>query len=410
MATVKLYLDCRSKSASGLQSIKLMINHKRKTALLRLNVKVKPEHWDAKSECITYHESVKYQKMMNLYITSIKQKAEFEILIIENRGEMGKYSIADLKNHIENLIYPEKKETHVNKNLFANRFLKFANSKIKGTKNVYMQTYRRMVAFVGEKKLRSLSFEDVDRAWLKSFEEFLARTACKNARNIHLRNIRAVFNDALDDEIIDCYPFRRFKIHAEPTAKRNLPVEQLREFFNYTPESYAEKYLDMFKLIFMLIGINVVDLAHLKEITNGRVEFKRAKTRRLYSIKVEPEAKVLIDKLAGKDWLVHILDKYSDHNDYTRHINRELKKIGGLERKGLGGKKIRTPMFPKITTYWARHSWATIAASLDIPKDTIAHALGHGNNTVTDIYIDFDQSKVDEANRKVLDWVLYEKR
>lgn len=48
MATVKLYLDCRSKSASGLQPIKLMINHNRKTALLRLNVKVKPEHWDAK--------------------------------------------------------------------------------------------------------------------------------------------------------------------------------------------------------------------------------------------------------------------------------------------------------------------------------------------------------------------------
>lgn len=109
MATVKLYLDCRSKSASGLQSIKLMINHKRKTALLRLNVKVKPEHWNAKLECITYHESVKYQKMMNLYITSIKQKAEFEILIIENRGEMGKYSVIDLKNHIENLINPEKK-------------------------------------------------------------------------------------------------------------------------------------------------------------------------------------------------------------------------------------------------------------------------------------------------------------
>ena len=57
----------------------------------------------------------------------------------------------------------------------------------------------------------------------------------------------------------------------------------------------------------------------------------------------------------------------------------------------------------ELTSYWARHSWATIAASLDIPKDTIAHALGHGGNTVTDIYIDFDQRKVDEANRRVLE-------
>ena len=57
----------------------------------------------------------------------------------------------------------------------------------------------------------------------------------------------------------------------------------------------------------------------------------------------------------------------------------------------------------------SRHSWATIAAYLDIPKDTIAAALGHGGHTVTDIYIEFDMRKVDEANRKVLDYVLYDK-
>ena len=65
------------------------------------------------------------------------------------------------------------------------------------------------------------------------------------------------------------------------------------------------------------------------------------------------------------------------------------------------------PAFPMLSSYVARHSWATIAASLDIPKDVIAHALGHGGSSVTDIYIDFDQRKVDEANRRVLDWVFY---
>lgn len=70
----------------------------------------------------------------------------------------------------------------------------------------------------------------------------------------------------------------------------------------------------------------------------------------------------------------------------------------------------RTSAFPGLSIYWARHTWATIASELDIPKETIAAALGHGGNTVTDIYIDFDQRKIDEANRKVLDWVLYDKR
>ena len=70
-----------------------------------------------------------------------------------------------------------------------------------------------------------------------------------------------------------------------------------------------------------------------------------------------------------------------------------------------------TPAFKGLTTYWARHTWATIAAELDIPKETIAAALGHSiGNPVTSIYINFNTHKIDEANRRVLDYVLYYKR
>lgn len=63
------------------------------------------------------------------------------------------------------------------------------------------------------------------------------------------------------------------------------------------------------------------------------------------------------------------------------------------------------------SSYWARHSWATVAASLDIPKETISEALGHEiGSRVTSIYINFDRRKVDEANRRVLDWVLHGKK
>lgn len=58
-----------------------------------------------------------------------------------------------------------------------------------------------------------------------------------------------------------------------------------------------------------------------------------------------------------------------------------------------------------MSSYWARHTWASIAASIDIPKETIAAVLGHGNHTVTDIYIDFDQKKIDKAIRDVIDYV-----
>lgn len=159
-----------------------------------------------------------------------------------------------------------------------------------------------------------------------------------------------------------------------------------------------------FRLIFLLIGINIIDLCKLRTINNGRVEFYRSKTNRLYSIKVEPEAMEIINKYKGTEHLIDILDQHKNHRSYTGILNKTLKEVGTLAND-----KNSKPVFPQLTTYWARHSWATIAASLEIPKETIAAALGHGGNTVTDIYIDFDRKKVDEANRRVIDWVLYGK-
>ena len=147
----------------------------------------------------------------------------------------------------------------------------------------------------------------------------------------------------------------------------------------------------------MLIGINVVDLCNLEEMVSGRVNYIRAKTHRPYSIKVEPEALALIEKYSGEKHLLNYLDCCVNYRHFYNNLCKGLKAV--KEKLGLH----------ELTTYWARHSWATIAASLDIPKDTIAAALGHGGNTVTDIYIEYDMSKVDEANRKVLDWVLYGK-
>lgn len=303
-----------------------------------------------------------------------------------------------------------KKRKVDNTGTFVKHYEQFMESKTnRGTRGVYKHTLDRIRVF--DKNIDNKMFEDIDLKWLTDFEAFCAKTACKNARNIHLRNIRAVFNNAIDYEITTAYPFRRFKIRPEATRKRSMAVEELRRLFDYPVEDYAEIYRDMFRLIFMLVGINSVDLHGLKSITrDGRIEYKRAKTGRLYSIKVEPEAREIINKYRGKNGLLCIADRWRDSRNFRHQCNKALQKIGQVERKGRGGKKTITAEFEGVTTYWARHTWATIAASLDIPKDTIAAALGHGGDTVTDIYIDFDQKKVDAANRRVLDWVLYGKR
>lgn len=86
-------------------------------------------------------------------------------------------------------------------------------------------------------------------------------------------------------------------------------------------------------------------------------------------------------------------------------MNDALKLIGAFRRVGRGGRKVYSPEFPELSQYWARHTWASIASELDIPKETIAEGLGHGDNTVTDIYIRYDHRKVDAANRKIIDYV-----
>lgn len=404
MATVKYYLDKRATGWDKPAPLKLSIRHRNKAILVPTNVRILPEQWDDATNKVVNHP--KAAQLNNLLLRRYLD-VECEVLRLQEDGALSAMKLPQLRSAIMNVLYPETKVDETR--LFMHRFRRFASLKTnQRTKEIYTTTISRILAY--DRKCEQLTFEDVDRAWLNGFESFLAKTAPSvNARAIHLRNIRAVFNDAIDDEITQHYPFRKFKIKREATPKRALSVEELRELFAYPVEEYQRKYLDVFKLIFLLIGINIVDLCNLKAIKNGRVEYQRAKTHRLYSIKVEPEALEIINRIKGVDWLINPLDTYANHKDYAKKLNDALQSIGEV-KIGKQGRKTIKALHPKLTTYWARHSWATIAASLDIPKETIAAALGHGGNTVTDIYIDFDQRKVDDANRRVLDWVLYGKK
>lgn len=154
---------------------------------------------------------------------------------------------------------------------------------------------------------------------------------------------------------------------------------------------WLEKYRDAFLLMFMLRGINVVDFCNLQMVEGHYIRYRRSKTGRLFEVRIEPEARVLIEKLRGKNQLLYPLDRIKDYRRYTGRLNKALQRIAA-----------KIPGFPPITSYWARHTWATIAASIDIPKDTIAAALGHRQNTVTDIYIAFDTRKIHTANRRVI--------
>lgn len=406
MATTKFYLDTRRHIQGKPCQIRLSLCLRGKTSFFTTGISVMPEQWDKITCTIVRHPQKLY---LNAKLAKLKSDWDIAIMQLAEAGEAKKAkSPSELKKMI--LLHLDPESVPQKKNSFQSRFLEFAQSRnAPRTRERYIDTLKKIQAFDNTE----LTFEEVDKKWLMRFEKFLEQTSpSANARAIHLRNIRAVFNDAIDDEVTMCYPFRKFKIKTQPTRKRSLTVEQLRTLHDYPCEDYQTIYRDMFMLMFYLCGINAVDLFNARPdaVCNGRLEYVRAKTRKAYSIKITPEAMEIIDRYRGKDYLLNVMDNRGNYVDFLHRMDKAMKQIGPCERHGLGGKKTRHPLFPGLSQYWCRHTWATIAAELDIPKETIAAGLGHGGNTVTDIYIRFDLRKVDEANRKIIDYVLYEKR
>lgn len=406
MANTRFFLDKRNAKDGKPVVLKIAIAHQHKSALISLDVKILPSQWEDNK--IVKHPD---KQVLNTYINRIKSQVDSLIVRWTNDGIINAMSASEIKDRCMEELDPDRKKAKEDKTTFHYRFNKYAERMKPGSRRTFDHTLNRLTAFIGEAALKKLKFEDMTVDWLTSFDIFMAKTApSKNSRNIHFRNIRTVFNDAIEDNITSFYPFRRFKIKGEVTAKRDLSVEELRRLVYFDCEECAVKYRDYFMLMFYLMGINNIDLCHLKEITKGRLEFHRTKTHHFFSMKIEPEAMALIEKYKGENWLLDILDHWSSDEFFRKKMNKHLQKIGPVTRNGLGGKKTYSPLFPKLTTYYARHTWASIASSLDIPIETISAGLGHEyGNRITAIYINYDNRKVDIANRKVIDWVLYGK-
>ena len=397
MATVNFYLDTRRMKENGKYPIRIRIQHRGKF-LLSTEFDAYADAWEGNE----YNRKEYNYKAKNLALRNLVNRIERRIYELDDSGSLLAMSDKMLKEEIKSFLSGNQSSEE---RTFISVLDEFMSTKSNnGTKTTYTTTRNKILVFDPKCKLDS-----IDRSWLARFEKWMSDSGMKvNAYAIHLRNIRAVFNYAIDEGYTELYPFRKYSIKKEETRKRSLSVEQLRELRDYPCEDWQEKYRDIFMLMFYLIGINAADLFNAKpeSLVNGRLEYKRAKTGKLYSVKVEPEAMAIIDKYKGVGYLLDIMDSFTDYRNFLHRMGISLKQIGGMKRVGRGGKKVRTPLFPELSSYWSRHTWATIAAELDIPKETISEALGHSiGSEVTSIYIKFDRKKVDEANRKVIDYV-----
>ncbi|MDE5705179.1 phage integrase SAM-like domain and Arm DNA-binding domain-containing protein, partial [Muribaculum sp.] len=265
MFSTKFYVDANRKD-----SLMLRITNNRKKAEMSMGLQITPE--ELESALSGSSRNIRLEKMLASWTSQIKDL----MLELADKKETGK-DVKEIRTILQERLLgvtltQQPKEDTPNGN-FTTCFQNFINSKEnKGTKGVYKHTLDKIRLF--DPDIDKKSFEDIDLKWLTDFEAFCAQTASKNARNIHLRNIRAVFNNAIDYEITSAYPFRRFKIRPEATRKRSLTVEELRAFIRMDVEDYQQFYKDMFLLSFFFIGINAVDLAKLTCITNdNRIEY-----------------------------------------------------------------------------------------------------------------------------------------
>lgn len=403
------YLDTRMERKCGTYPLKLVVSTNGKRIYLHTGICLEEECWDSYDERVT--GGLKDERQLNMRIERIR----LEVADFLATNLSISVSISELRRIlgciIEGRDWREKEGAN-----FLQLYKSFADThQHERTKLLYYSTIKRIEAF--DPHCETLTIDDITHEWLTRFDRYMQHTApSANSRSIHMRNIRAVFNDAIAREITTKYPFRRFKIKSQRTRHRALQVDALRDFMTMPILDQERKYRDMWVLMFMLCGISPIDLCYLKEIRHGRITYRRSKTDQPLDIKVEPEAMEIIDRYHGENYLIDVLDRFPDHMNWLRRLNMGLKTLGGVThhiRTAADGKQrltaVREETWPDLSAYWARHTWASIAASLDVPKETIAQALGHSQHSVTDIYIDFDRTKVDRANRRVLDWVLYSK-
>ncbi len=403
MATTNLYLDTRCARADGTYPLKLKVTlNGTQGFLLNLQTTLNADQWDKRRQRIVRHRCA---PDLNRYLLEKQTDVEMQLRTLERSGELYSLPPRTIK---EKLVQQLTGGSDPDRHPFCDFFMEFARRRNReGTRKIYNQTLERITAYAGG----DLMFEQIDYTWLTDFESHMQRQGLsQNTRDIQFRNIRAVFREAIRRGTIPAalYPFGEFKHRQTTVAVDTLSVDQLKQFRDYPCEPHQRLYIDLFMLMFYLHGINIGDLLLLKptDYRKGRIEFDRQKTGRHYSIKVEPEAAELIERYRGKNYLLNILDLWTDYRFFSSKMNRVLKQIGEVEI-GKHGRKDRTPFCPAMTTYWARRTFATIAyTDAEIPVDIIGQMLGHRTtNQITWRYIKTSQRKIDEANRKVLDLI-----
>lgn len=402
MATLKPVVLKHQKKTDGTWNVKIRVTHGPSSAYIPTPYYVNSKQINKKYEITDNYTRAEVDTMTT----------ELRRLLASLRYNVEKYTAAELARYLEKEMTSEKD--------FSLCILEYgrelAERKKKtgavSTGKLYITVVNRLDLFVD---IGKLPVEDITARFLQDFQQYLEREGLTDTGiNLYMRTLRAIFNAArqeFNDEDrgqikIPHYPFLKYKIPpASDSKKRALPLQTLRAIRDSEPVNKREILArDVFMLSFYLIGMNTIDLFNCAKIEGNRIVYERTKTKSRrkdkakISIRIEPEARALVEKYRDKTGkrVFGFHNMYADRSTFNANINKGLKKIGALKNVNVTG----------LNTYFARHSWATIARNIcKVSKDDVAVCLNHASHDhrVTDIYIEEDYSILDETNRKVID-------
>jgi site-specific recombinase XerD len=273
-----------------------------------------------------------------------------------------------------------------------------------GTTKTYTDALRRFMEF---REGEDLDFESMTADLMERYEAWLIDRGLKrNSIAYYLRTLRTFYNRAVEAGLTDDRDiFRHVHTSYGKTTKRAISVSDIRaieriDLREGSPLAFAR---DLFMFSFYMRGMPFVDMAFLRksDLKRGLVTYCRKKTNQCLTIAWEKPMQSIIDRYASQTrntpFILPIL-KQDDDTAYRRYrqveqtVNRNLKKIG--DRIGL-----RIP----LTTYVARHSWASIARNMDVSIAVISEGMGHNSYRTTQIYLNsIDTSQINRANRKII--------
>ncbi len=397
MASVKIKFKASS-LVDHEGTIFYQILHDRKQRQLFSDYHVFPTEWDETRSMVTTTQKSERKS----FILSIRERIRWDV---ERLNKI----VRKLDN--EGLVYTaddviDEFNRHVKEyslfNYMENHIIKLKqNGKIR-TAETYISTLNSFKKF---RKDEDIMLDCINSEIMEAYEAWhQQRGVAPNTISFYTRILRAAYNRAVEDEIIENRnPFRHVYTGIDKTVKRALPLSAIKKIksldLSLTPELDFAR--DMFMMSFMLRGMSFIDMAYLRksDLSNGYVTYRRRKTGQQLVIEWTKEMQVLLDKYPENtsEYLLPIikspgLSERSTYRNVGYNINHNLKRIA----KKVG---VNVP----LTLYVARHSWASAAKAKGIPLSVISEGMGHDSETTTQIYLaSLDTSVVDKANSIIL--------